>query len=225
MKPINGVYVGWIPPNSHLWEPLYRTIRDGKQYKNEKTRAYDPTIARYPGLDTALNFKPNPVALPYALERRRPLNRADYEYNAQVWDLRYPIPDVLEYVGRTSGQCSGDPFTICPIVEPNDDGTYSYVCGVWGLDPAIHDTITQNTPLGIVTEAENATCVMADGLFLGRLSPHFTMLSDSIFDLTIVKIARREGHTGCRIIVSFNTPVDLYATPEFAVVSNEVASV
>lgn len=52
MKPINGVYVGWIPPDSHLWEPLFRTIRDGKEYKNEKTKAYDPTIARCPGLET-----------------------------------------------------------------------------------------------------------------------------------------------------------------------------
>lgn len=222
MKPINGVYVGWIPPHGSQWEPLYRTVRCSGGYKSEKTNSYEPTITRYPGLTRVLDFKPNPLALPYALNRRTPKVRPDYERDSHLFDLSYPNLDLFEYIGRTGGLFAGDPFTVCPIVVPNDDGNYTYECELWNVDPDVRDHITENTQLGISPEVDKATSVTADGLYLGRLSPHFTMLSDSVFNLNIVRIKGAENYTGSQIIVSFNTPVNLYTTPAFTVVSEEV---
>lgn len=222
MKPINGIYLGWIPPHSHLWEPLYRTIRNGRGYKTERTKSYDRAIERYPGLKMVLDFKPDPLDLPYALSRRTPKDRPDYERDAHLFDLPYPNLDLFEYIGRSGGSFSGDPFTVCPIVAANDNGSYSYECRLLEIDPHLRNDISENIQLGIFPEVNNASCVTAGGLYLGRLPAHFTMLSGSVFNLTVVRIKGAENCTGSRIVVSFDTPVNLYATSEFALVGEEV---
>jgi hypothetical protein len=223
MKSINGVYLGWIPPHSNSWEPLYRTIRCERGYKNERTRLYAPTIERYPGLTLNLDFYPDPSDLPFALERRIPKVRPDYERDARLLNLPYPNPDLFEFIGRTGGLFSGDNFSICPIVEPNDDGSYSYEFGLWKIDKEVRDLVNENTRLKAIARINEPTLLTADDRPLGEFSPHFMLLGDKIFNVRIVRIGRPEHFTGSQVVVSFDTPVNLSATSTFAVVSEEVA--
>ncbi len=223
MKPINGVYVGWIPPHSHLWEPLYRTVRCDGGYQSQQTKAYTDAIARYPGLKGGLDFRADPLDLPYALSRRTPKVRTDYEQTARLLGLPYPILDLFEYIGRTGGLFSGDSFTVCPVVAPDDNGSYSYSyeCVLSGVDPVIRDSLSPDTKLGVAPQLDNATIITADGLFLGRLSPHFSPLYAEIFNPNILKVGQQETIIGSQIVVSFDTPVNLYLAPAFAVVNQE----
>jgi hypothetical protein len=223
MKSINGIYLGWIPPHSKSWEPLYRTIRCERGYKNEQTRLYAPTIERYPGLTMVLNFKPDPSDLPFAVKRRTPLVRPDYERNARLLNLSYPNLDLFEYIGRTGGLFSGDAFSICPIVEPNADGRYTYEFMLWKVDKEVRDSLNESVRLKAIARTNEPTLLTADDRPLGEFSPHFTMLGDEIFNVRIVRIGRPEHFTGSQVVVSFDTPVNLSATPAFAVVSEEVA--
>jgi hypothetical protein len=230
MKPINGVYLGWIPPHSKSWEPLYRTIRCERGYKSERTGLYAPAIERYPGLALNSDFYPDPLDLPFALERRTPLVRPDYERDARLLNLPYPNPDLFEFIGRTGGLFSGDNFSVCPIVEPNDDGSYSYEFGLWKIDRDVRDGVNENTRLKAIARTNEPTILTADvgeasplgNRPLGEFSPHFTLLGDKILNVKIVRIGRPETFTGSQVVVSFDTPINLYATPAFAVVSEAV---
>lgn len=222
MKPINGVYVGWIPPHSHLWEPLYRTVRCGRGYESQRTKAYAPAIKQYPGLETALKFKADLSDLPYALNKRTPKVRDDYERNARLLRLSYPNLDLFEFIGRAGGLFSGDPFTVCPIVNPNDDGSYTYEFILSGVDPNVREKIDDQTQLKPIVQADRLTLLTADSQPLGTFSPHFTHLGSEIFNLNIVRIGRPEHVTGNQTVVSFDTMVNLCGTPEFALVDREV---
>lgn len=222
MKSINGVYLGWIPPHSTSWEPLYRTIRCERGYKSERTRLYAPTIERYPGLALNSDFYPDPLDLPFALERRTPLVRPDYERDARLLNLPYPNPDLFEFIGRTGGLFSGDNFSVCPIVEPNDDGSYSYEFGLWKIDRDVRDGVNENTRLKAIARTNEPTILTADDRPLGEFSPHFTLLGDEILNVSIVRIGRPEIFTGSQVVVSFDTPVNLYATPAFAAIGEAV---
>ncbi len=225
MKPINGVYLGWIPPHSKSWEPLYRTIRCERGYQSERTRLYAPTIERYPGLRLNLDFYPDPMDLPFALERRIPKVRPDYERDARLLNLPYPNPDLFEFIGRTGGLFSGDNFSVCPIVAPNDDGNYSYEFGLWNVDRDVRDNIKENMRLKAISRTNKPTLLTADEQPLGEFSPHFTLLGNDILNVKIVTIGTPENWTGNQVIVSFDTPIDLYATPNFAVVNKEIVNV
>jgi hypothetical protein len=212
MKPISGVYLGWIPPHGNTWEPLYRTIRTGNGYQSDRTRLYASTIERYPGLELALSYHPNPTELPFALKKRTPLARSDYEWKAH---LPYPNLDIFEYIGRTGGMFSADSFTICPIVEPNDDGTYTYETVLWKFDPQVRDVLTELTQIETIFRADDTTLVTANGRELGELLPHFTHLGDAISKIEIVKISEPHEFLGRQILISFNTVVELFAKPPF----------
>ena len=222
MKPINGIYLGWIPPHSELWEPLYRTIRCERGYKSERTNAYAPAIKRYPGLKEPLDFYPDPNDLPFALNTRIPKVRPDYERNARLLNLSYPSLDLFEYIGRAGGRFSGDPFTVCPIVEPNNDGSYSYEFTLWKVDKEVRDSNPESGRLKAIARTNEPTLLTVDDRPLGEFSPHFTMLGNEILNVKIVRIGRPEILTGNQVVVSFDTPVNLYATPAFAMLSEEV---
>jgi hypothetical protein len=223
MKPIIGVYLGWIPPHSNSWEPLYRTIRCERGYKSERTRLYAPTIERYPGLKEPIDLSPEPFNLPPALKTRTPKVRPDYERNARLLNLPYPNLDLFEFIGRAGGLFSGDPFSVCPIVEPNDDGSYTYEFTLWKVDKEVRDSPNENGRLKAITRTNEPTLLTVDDRPLGEFSPHFTSIGNEILNLRIVKIGRPEILTGNQVVVSFDTPINLYANPAFALVGREVA--
>jgi hypothetical protein len=224
MKPVIGVYLGWIPPEGKQWEPMYRTIRCPGGYQSERTQLCAPTIDRYPGLEDVLSFYPNPLELPFALERRIPLVRADYERDARLLDLPYPNLDVFEYIGRTGGLFSGDPFSICPIVESNEDGSHTYESGLWNIDKEVRDSLNENARLKAIARHNEPTIVTVDDRPLGELSPHFTGLGNAIFNLGVAKVAE-DYIRGGQVLISFDTSVNLYAASEFALATKEVISV
>jgi hypothetical protein len=225
MKPVMGVYLGWIPPKSKKWEPMYRTMRAAGGYQSERTQLYAQTIERYPGLELSLKFHPNPLKLPFALERRIPLVREDYEWYSRLLNLHYPSMDLFEFVGRTGGLFSGDPFSICPIVEPNEDGIYTYESLLWEVNKEVRDSLSETTQLEAIARYNEPTLVTADGRLLGELSPHFSCLENEIKNLKIVRISEAHYFIGCLTLISFDTPVNAYATSEFALASKEAIGV
>jgi hypothetical protein len=204
---------------------MYRTIRCLGGYQSERTQLYAPTVERYPGLKRTLSFYPNPLELPFALERRTPLVREDYEWDARFLNLPYPNMDVFEYVGRTGGLMVADNFSTCPIVEPNDDGSYTYESSLWKVDTEIRDSLNENAQLQAITRQDEPTLVTADGRLLGELSPHFSYLGNEINNLKVVRISERHYFMGRITLVSFHTPVNLSATPNFALATKEAIGV
>jgi hypothetical protein len=225
MKPVIGVYVGWIPPEGKQWEPMYRTIRCPGGYQSDRTELYAPTVERYPGLKTTLSFYANPLELPFALERRTPLNRGDYEWYAKSLDLPYPSMDVFEFVSRTGGFMVADKCTVCPIIEPNEDGSYTYESKLRNVDGKVRDSLNETTKLEVIARKDEPTLVTADGQPLGELLPHFSYLRNEISNLSIVRISEPHYFLGRLTVISFDTPVNLYATPNFAPVTKEAVSV
>jgi hypothetical protein len=217
MKPIIGVYLGWIPPHSKLWEPLYRTIRCERGYHSERTRLYAPTIERYPGLKEPLDFRADPLDLPYALRKRTPLVRPDYEWCAKFLNLPYPNLDIFEYIGRSGGLMSGDPFSIFPIVEPNDDGNYTYETLLGELDPKVRDELSERSQMNTIassrnvgsTELEESIVVTVHNRVLGKLLPPFARLGDKISKIQITKISEQHYFLGRQILMSLETTVNL----------------
>jgi hypothetical protein len=225
MKPVIGVYLGWIAPESKKWEPMYRTIRCPGGYQSERTQLYTPTLERYPGLELSLKFHPNPLKLPFALEIRTPLVREDYEWYSRLLDLPYPNMDVFEFVGRTGGLMVGDDFSICPIVDPNDDGVYTYKSLLWKVNKEVYDSLDENTQLQAIARHDRPTLITANGRPLGELSPHFLYLGNEIKNIKVLKISEAHYFIGRLTLISFDTPVNLYATSEFALASKEAIGV
>lgn len=223
MKPVIGVYLGWIPPDEKAWEPLYRTVRTNDGYKTEPTQLLAPTIARYPGLKEVLAPPRNPSDLPYTLRKRTPLIRPDYERNARTLNLPYPIVDLFEYIGRTGGQFSGDPFTVCPIVEPDEDGKYTYEFGLWKVDNEVANNLNSSTQFKAIANPPEAPIVTVKERRLGEFSPHFSQLENTISNINLVNIGEQDYSGGGQIIISFDTSTNLYETPSFALASQEVA--
>jgi len=217
VQKINGVYLGWIPPMAEQWEPLFRTIRVPGGYSSEPTQLYETNLKRYPGLELGLKFHPDPLKLPFALSHRTPLAREDYERDARLLNLDYPIPDLFEYIGRTGGLYSGDSFTACPIVEPNDRGKYSYESLLGKFDPEIWKEITATSELKSVTIAGKPKIVTADDRVVGSLLPHFDILKDAISNVKLIGIGERHYLGGGDLLVSFDTPVNMYAHSDFAI--------
>ena len=219
MQAITGVYLGWIPPNESEWEPLFRTMRVTGGYESIPTRWYAPRLAQYPGLELALSFNRNPLNLPYILSRRTPLVRHDYERDARLLGLNYPITDLFDYIGRTGGLFSGDQFTICPIVEPGDDGTYTYQSLLWKFDPAVRDCLTVGDQLKAVIFEGKSLIVTPDDRVLGELFPHFKILEGAIFNIELVKIGEQDYSGGGSILVSFNTSINISQTAKYKLAS------
>jgi hypothetical protein len=211
MKTVIGVYLGWIPPHGKEWEPLYRTIRCEGGYQSDRTQIYTEAVARYPGLKEPLDFHPNPLKLPFALDTRIPLNRPDYKYSAKLLDLPYPNLDIFEYIGRSGGLMSGDPFSICPIVAPNPDGKYTYESLLWKFDPQVRDLLDETTNLKAISSSNESTILTADDRVLGELLPHFTHLGDAISNIKVVRIAEQHYFLGRQVLISLDTPVNLSA--------------
>lgn len=225
MKPIIGVYLGWIPPHSDTWEPLYRTIRVPGGYQSDRTVIYAPTIARYPGLRRPLNFYPDPLDLPFSLSKRLPKVRPDYERDAKTLNLQYPNLDLFEYIGRTGGLFSGDPFTVFPIVEPNADGSYSYDSLLWKWEPEVRDSLSDRSLLEVVIRDGRPLIVTEGGSVLGELLPNFARLGDTISPVKFVRIGEKHYFGGGEILISFDSSINVYATPDFALAASEVALV
>ena len=218
MQAITGVYLGWIPPNGSEWEPLFRTIRVAGGYETVPTRWYAPRLAQYPGLELSLSLNPNPLDLPYILSRRTPLNRPDYERNSRTLGLSYPNLDLFEYIGRTGGFFSGDPFSVCPIVEPNDDNKYSYEFGLRSVNNEVAKYLNGTTELKAITSIGQSTMITADGQVLGELLPHFELFKNGISNIQLVNIGEDHQFGGGHIIISFDANINLYAHPCFDLV-------
>jgi hypothetical protein len=225
MKPVIGVYLGWTPPESKQWEPMYRTIRTARGYQSERTQLYAPTVERYPGLELSLKFHPNSLKLPFALETRTPLVREDYEWYSRLLDLPYPNMDVFEFVGRTGGFMVADKFTVCPIVEPNEDGSYTYESKLRVVDREVRDSLNEGTQLKAIARKDEPTLVTADDRPLGELLPHFSYLENEISNPSIVRISEPHYFLGRLTLISFDTPVNLYATYNFALANREAIGV
>jgi hypothetical protein len=220
MKPVKGVYLGWISPKSNKWEPMYRTICCKGGYKSEYTKLYDRIIDLYPGLELPLMFHPNPLKLPFALETRTPLSRLDYMQDARFLNLPYPGLDIFEFIGRTGGLMAGDPFSTCPIVELNENGTYTYESVMWTVDADTKDSIDESTQLKVLTHMDKLMLVTTDERPLGELAPYFMYLGSTITNVKIVRIAE-EYFMGGQILVSFETSVNLSANSDFALKIDE----
>ena len=218
MQAISGVYLGWTPPNESRWEPLFRTTRVAGGYQSDPTKWYAPRLAQYPGLELALSFNANPLELPYILSRRTPLNRPDYERNARSLGLPYPNLDLFEYIGRTGGLFSGDPFSVCPIVKPNHNGKYSYECGLEKVNNEVAKYLRATTELKTISAVGVPAIITADGRTLGRMLPHFEPLKNGISNVQLINIGEKHQFGGGHIIVSFDANINLYAYPQFDLV-------
>jgi hypothetical protein len=225
MKPVIGVYVGWIPPEGKQWEPMYRTVRCPGGYQSDRTELCAPTIERYPGLKSTLSFYPNPLELPYALERRTPLNREDYEWDARFFNLPYPNADIFEFTGRSGGLMVADSFSVCPIVEPNEDGSYTYEVQLREVDKEVRDNFNETMQLKVIAHQNEPTIITADNRHLGELPPPFSYLGEEINNLKVVRISEAHYFMGRSVLVSFDTPVNLYATSNFVMASREAVGV
>jgi hypothetical protein len=154
-----------------------------------------------------------------------PLNREDYEWDARFFNLPYPNTDIFEFSGRSGGLMVADSFSICPIVDPNEDSSYTYEIELWNSEREVCDSIDENTKLKVIARQNEQTIVVADDRYLSELPPYFSYLGEEIDNLRVVRISEAHYFMGRSVLISFDTPVNLYANSNFAIVSREAVGV
>ena len=129
---IVGMYLGWVVPDTDRWEALIKLTKSTLGYHLSYTRAYLDVISRYKGIarlsgTNQIDRENICGSIPYIFQARMPRLRVDVERMCGLLNLPYPNMDLFAYIARTGGECSGDSFNICPIVNPNSDDKYEFL--------------------------------------------------------------------------------------------------
>ena len=105
------------------------------------------------------------------------------------------------------------------------DGSYSYESLLWKFDPEVRQSLTTTSQLKAIITNGKPLITTTDERVLGELLPNFIHLGNTIFNVKLIEIGEKHYFGGGDILVSFDTSLNLYITPSFALTNRELASV
>lgn len=132
---ITGIYLGWVIPDTNEWEALVKLTKSSLGYHLNPTSFCVDLVKKYKGIPKILGIpgledEYISTDIPSAFEPRIPVERKDIgEMCKSLW-LDFPGIDPFAFMARTGGTIHGDPYSVCPILAPNDDGDYEFYCRI-----------------------------------------------------------------------------------------------
>jgi hypothetical protein len=216
---IAGLYLGWVVPAEGQWQPLMKTVKTIKGYHSTHTRAYQRLALEYKGMAYLLSLpavsgEAITPEIPDVFTTRMPRLRPDTERECQFLGLSYPNIDHFAFMGRAGGTIMGDPFDICPIVEPNEQEEYQFYCLLQEVNHETKTKLWYQPELACSIVSEQRTIVTAAGDYLGVLPPYLSLLGAKISNIKLVNISD-DLYLGDRTLVSVTSKVNIYADPCF----------
>jgi hypothetical protein len=217
---IAGLYLGWVVPAEGQWRPLMKTCKTINGYHSSHTRAYQRLASHYKGMAYLLSLpmvggETITPEIPDVFTTRMPRLRPDTERECKFLGLSYPSINHFAFVARTGGTISGDPFDICPIMEPNEQGDYQFYCLLREVNSEIRTKLWQQPELAYTVVSEHQTIVTAVDSYLGVLPPYLSLLGEEISDIKLVNISD-DFYLGDHTLISVTSKVNIYADPCFA---------
>lgn len=191
---IVGLYAGWLHPQTERWQPILELRRSTTGYHIYPTSNYLAIAKEYRGMPEILglsDIKEEYIysSIPSIFSDRIPTVREDIGELCQLLSLEFPDIDPFAFMSRTGGKINGDPFSICPILNPNTDGNYEFYCCI-GTPPELKKCWDKFT-IGSKLECQDGeTFVRVDGDKYRIVMPEFfSQLQGSIVEGEIINIS------------------------------------
>ena len=132
---IPGIYLGWVIPDTNEWEALVKLTKSSLGYHLNPTSFCVDLVEKYKGIPKILGISGLEneyisTDIPSAFEPRIPVERKDVGEMCKSLGLDFPGIDPFAFMARTGGCIHGDPFSVCPILAPNNDGNYEFYCRI-----------------------------------------------------------------------------------------------
>jgi hypothetical protein len=191
---ISGLYVGWLRTDTQRWEPLVKLMEVEGGYTAKYTSNHEEISALYPGYgDLLIKFEQNVVKenFPHIFDSRMPLLRKDVKNDCEFLKLDYPQIDKIAYVSRYGGRISGDPFNICPIIEPDTEGNYTFYCTLSDVEEipgheGVWERVVSQLEEFYLVKIGNKHCLKIDDIILGYLEDYFDLINGEMKQIEIV---------------------------------------
>jgi hypothetical protein len=189
-----GLYLGWLRKDTQKWEPLVKLMVVEGGYTAEYTSNHEEISALYPGYkDLLLRIEKNVVKqnFPHIFDSRMPLLRKDVKSYCEFLKLDYPQIDKIAYASRCGGRISGDPFNICPIIEPDAKGNYIFYCTLSEVEEIEWNRenwqeITNQTEGFNLVEVSGKYSLQLQDRVIGYLEDYFNLIDGEITTIEIV---------------------------------------
>jgi hypothetical protein len=145
-----------------------------------------------------------------------PLRREDVRDHCEYMKIDYPDIDKLAYCGRWGGRISGDPFSICPIVEPSEDGDYIFYVDLNGTEDDMQNAnnwqrIRKSTEFLLVETGDKYRYGLKLGdRVIGYCEEYFNLIDGELIEIEIINFtdhAKWQG-TGMllKMVIRSNNP-------------------
>jgi hypothetical protein len=206
---IEGLYLGWMRKDTHKWEPLLKLMVVEGGYTAEHVGSFKEVSTLYPGYKgILLGFELKGVNkdFPHIFNNRMPLLREDVRSYCEFLKLDYPQIDKMVYVGRRGGRISGDPFSICPIIEPDLVDNYTFYCTLSGVEEIPgHDKnwqeIRSQTKRFYLAKVDGKYSLEFQGTVIGYLEDYFELIDGEIISVEIINFTDPKKWQGFGILL------------------------
>lgn len=192
---IVGIYLGWLKPQTDLWEPILEFRKSTVGYHTYPTNNYPAIAKEYRGMPEILGLSDlkeeyTRSDIPGILKRRIPTVREDIGEICKLLELEFPNIDPFAFMSRIGGKINGDPFSICPILTPNVDGNYEFYCCI-GTPPELKKCWDSFTTSSKLECRDGKVFVKVDGDEHHVILPDFfSQLQSSIVEGEILNISK-----------------------------------
>ena len=191
---ISGLYLGWVRKDTCKWEPLLKLTVVKGGYTVEHIGNFKEITTLYPGYKgIVLGFELKGVNqdFPHIFNSRMPLLRKDVKDYCEFLKLDYPQINKMAFTGRRGGRICGDPFSICPIFEPDSVGNYIFYCtldGVEDIEWTLEgwDEVRSQTEGFELIKAGDKYNLELQGKVLGCLEGYFNLIDGEMTSIEIV---------------------------------------
>jgi hypothetical protein len=206
---ISGLYLGWMRKDTHKWEPLLKLMVVEGGYTAEHIGSFEEISTLYPGYKGILlgfELKGINEDFPHIFNNRMPLLREDVRSECEFLKLDYPQINKMAYVSRRGGRICGDPFSICPIIEPDVSGSYTFYCTLDEVEDIDWNRENWNE---IRNQTEGFQLVKVDGRYnlelqgrvLGCLEDYFNLIDGEMISIEIVNFTDMKKWQGRGILL------------------------
>jgi hypothetical protein len=206
---ICGLYLGWVRKDTKKWEPLIKLMVVEGGYTVEYTSSQKEISAIYPGYKDLLIWSELNVInrdIPHIFRNRMPLLRNDVKKHCEFLKLDYPHIDKIAYVSRYGGRICGDQFSICPLIEPDVAGNYTFYCTLNGVEERaepkqIWQKIKDRAGKFQLFKNGDKYCLEFEGVLLGYLENYFDLIDGEINKIEIVNFSDPANWQGYGILL------------------------
>jgi hypothetical protein len=204
-----GLYLGWLRKDTQKWEPLVKLMAVEGGYTAEYTSNHEEISALYPGYkNLLLRIEQNVVKqnFPHIFDSRMPLLREDIKNDCEFLKLDYPQIDKIAYVSRYGGRISGDPFNICPIIEPDAEGNYTFYCTLSDVEEIpgheeVWERVVSQLEEFYLVKIGNKHCLKIDDIILGYLEDYFDLINGEMKQIEIISFTDPNKWQGFGILL------------------------